>query len=309
MDRLDSIRTLIAAVDGGSLSAASRSLNVPLPTVSRRVSDLEAFLGTQLVVRTSRKLMLTEIGQSYVEAMRKVYDDLTEAERAASGEYRAPRGELLVTAPIMFGKEHVAPVIHEFLRVYPEVSVRLALFDSVIDIVESKIDVAVRIGQLADSSLVAVRIGEVRWVTCASPEYLERRGTPTTPEELLMHDCIALEGLQHYRDWSFACSRGTISVKIRPRLSVNTADAVIDGAIAGVGIARIISYQAAQGIHDGSLVSILKESMPAPFPVQMVRASNPYQPLKLRAFLDFVAPRLRERLHDVAEYYVQQGDV
>src|SRR5215469_16330065 len=164
MDRFEAMRTLIAAVDGGSLSAASRSLGVPLPTVSRRVSDLEAHLGTQLLVRTSRKLILTDAGTAFVASSRRVLEELGEAERAASGEYRAPRGELLVTAPIMFGKLYVAPVVHDFLATYPDVTVRLVLADGVVDLVENHIDVAVRIGQLPDSSLVARRVGTLRWV-------------------------------------------------------------------------------------------------------------------------------------------------
>ncbi|KAE9412553.1 hypothetical protein Angca_005474, partial [Angiostrongylus cantonensis] len=187
MDRFEAIRTLIAAVDGGSLSAASRALNVPLPTVSRRVADLEAHLGSQLLVRTSRKLLLTEAGTAYLASVRRVMEELAEAERAASGEYRVPRGELLVTAPILFGKLHVAPVVHDFLAAFQEVTVRLVLSDAVVDIVENRIDVAVRIGRLADSALKVKRLGEIAWVTCASPDYLARRGHPATPADLARH--------------------------------------------------------------------------------------------------------------------------
>ncbi|MBY0583141.1 MAG: LysR family transcriptional regulator, partial [Sphingomonas sp.] len=199
MDRFEAMRTLVAAVDGGSLSAASRMLGVPLPTVSRRVSDLEAHLGTQLLIRTSRKLILTEAGAAYIASVRRVLDELGEAERAASGEYRAPRGALLVTAPIMFGKLHIAPIVHDFLAAYPDVTVRLALADTVVDLIENHVDVALRIGQLPDSSLIARRVGHVRWVVCASPDYLARRGIPQTPAALAAHDCIAFEGLQTYR--------------------------------------------------------------------------------------------------------------
>jgi len=200
MDRFEAMRTLVAAVDGGSLSAASRTLAVPLPTVSRRVSDLEALLGSQLVVRTSRKLLLTESGSAFVASARRVLEELAEAERAASGEYRAPRGELLVTAPIAFGTLNVAPIVHEFLAAYPEVSVRLVLSDWVIDLIGSRIDVALRIGRLPDSALVARRVGEIRWVVCASPDYLSRHGEPVTPADLSDHDCIAFEELQRYRE-------------------------------------------------------------------------------------------------------------
>nr|WP_277923362.1 LysR family transcriptional regulator [Sphingomonas sp. CARO-RG-8B-R24-01] len=295
------MRTLVAAVDGGSLSAASRSLNVPLPTVSRRVSDLEAMLGSQLVVRTSRKLLLTEAGTAYVASARRVLTELAEAERAASGEYRAPRGELLVTAPILFGTLNVAPIVHSFLSAYPEVSVRLVLSDGVVDLVENHVDVAVRIGQLPDSALVARRVGDIHWVVCASPDYLDRRGQPSEPAELADHACIAFEGLQRYREWPFVDAAGVQrQVIIAPRFSVNTAEGVTGGAMAGLGIARVLSYQAADGVRDGTLVPILAGFAPPAMPVQLVHAAHQQQPLKLRAFLDFVAPRLQERLRAIA---------
>ncbi|WP_454884846.1 LysR family transcriptional regulator [Sphingomonas oryzagri] len=296
------MRTLVAAIDGGSLSAASRSLNIPLPTVSRRVSDLEAMLGSQLVVRTSRKLLLTESGSAYVASARRVLEELAEAERAASGEYRAPRGELLVTAPILFGKLNVAPIVHDFLRIYPEVNVRLVLSDGVIDLVESHVDVAVRIGRLPDSALVARRVGEVRWVICASPDYLDQRGVPGDPVDLADHDCIALEGLQRYRDWLFVGQKDAQhQVTINPRFSINTADGATSAAIAGVGIARVLSYQAAVAVKEGALVPILADRGPPAMPVHLVHAAHQQQPLKLRAFLDFVAPRLEQRLQGIAQ--------
>ena len=266
MDRFEAMRILIAAVDGGSLSAASRGLNTPLPTVSRRVSDLEFHLGVQLLVRTSRKLILTEAGDAFVAAARKLIDDLDDAERAASGEYRAPRGELLVTAPILFGKTHVAPIVHEFLKAYPDVTVRLVLADHVIDLVEAHVDVAVRIGPLPDSDLVARRIGHIQWVVCASPAYLARRGEPASPSDLAEHECIAFEGLQTSRDWRFSSGADAQSAPIRPRFSVNTADAIMDAAIAGLGIARVLSYQAAAAIQSETLVSILRGCAPPPTP-------------------------------------------
>ncbi len=303
MDRFEAMRTLVAAVDGGSLSAASRSLNAPLPTVSRRVSDLEDHLGAQLLVRTSRKLILTEVGETFVAAARKLIDDLDDAERAANGEYRAPRGELLVTAPILFGKIHVAPIVHDFLRAYPDVTVRLVLADHVIDLVETHVDVAVRISRLPDSDLVARRVGQIQWVVCASPDYLARRGEPASPGDLGDHDCIAFEGLQTYRSWPFGAGASARSASIRPRFSVNTADAVIEAASAGVGIARVLSYQAAAAIRSAKLVSILKAHAPSPTPVQLVHRSQRSQPLKQRAFLDFVAPRLKMALDEVESLF------
>ena len=303
MDRFEAMRTLVAAVDGGSLSAASRNMGVPLPTVSRRVSDLEAHLGTQLLVRTSRKLILTDAGAAYVASVRRVLDELGEAERAASGEYRAPRGELLVTAPIMFGKLHIAPIVHEFLAAYPEVTVRLVLADTVVDLVENHVDVALRIGKLPDSSLIATRVGHVRWVVCASADYLARRGAPRTAEALADHDCIAFEGLQTYRSWPFKIGTEAVTIPIRPRFSVNTADAVIAGAVAGLGCARMMSYQAAQAVAERALIPVLEDFTPGAIPVHLVHAAQPLQPLKQRAFMDFVAPRLRIALERIEQAF------
>ena len=300
MDRFEAMRTLVAAIDGGSLSAAARTLNIPLPTVSRRVSDLEAFLGSQLVVRTSRKLLLTEAGTAYVISARRVLEELAEAERAASGEYRAPRGELLVTAPIAFGALNVAPIVHDFLAAYPDVTVRLVLSDGVIDLVESHVDVAVRIGRLPDSALVARRVGDIQWVVCASPDYIQRRGAPETPAALTDHDCIAFEGLQRYREWPFVDGDAEQPVTINPRFSINTADGVVGGAVAGVGIARLLSYQAVESIKAGTLVRILADRSPPAMPVHLVHAAHQQQPLKLRAFLDFVAPRLQQRMQAIS---------
>lgn len=299
MDRLEAMRTLIAAVDGGSLSAASRALGTPLPTVSRRVSDLEAHLGAQLLMRTSRKLVLTEAGDAFVASARRIIDELGEAERAASGEYREPRGELIVTAPILFGRLHIAPIVHDFLAAYPQVSVRLVLSDSVIDMVEAHVDVAVRIGRLPDSDLIARTAGHIRWVLCASPAYLARAGEPETPEALADHDCIAFEGLQTFRSWTVGSGSEARTVQVRPRFSVNTAEAVVEGAVAGLGIARVLSYQAAGAIGGGRLRPILRGGAADPIPVSLIHQSQRVQPLKRRAFLDFAAPRLTIALAEI----------
>ena len=300
MDRFDAIRTLLAAVDGGSLSAASRKLGMPLPSVSRKVSELEAHLGTQLVVRTSRKLLLTDAGSAFVMASRRVLEDLEAAERTAAGEYQTPRGDLLVTASIMFGKLYVTPVVLAFLAAYSEVNVRVVLADHVIDLVENHIDVAVRIGHLPDSGLVAARIGDIHWVICASPAYLAKRGAPVTPDDLDAHDCIGFEGLQMARTWPFGRGAEVKTVSIRPRFAANTADAVIEAAIAGVGVARLTSYQAARAIRDGKLISLLRGYAPQSIPVHLVHTAPPLLPLKMRAFLDFAGPRLKADLANIA---------
>ena len=296
MDRFEAMRTLVAAIDGGSLSAASRSLGVPLPTVSRRVSDLEAYLRVQLVVRTSRKLLLTDVGRAYVATCRQILDELDDAERLATGEYRTPRGELLITAPVMFGRLHVEPVVLDFLMAYPDIKVRLVLADYLIDLVENRVDLAVRIGELPDSGLVARRLGAVRWITCASPAYLAARGIPQCPDDLAQHGCIAFEGLHSAGTWAFGQGKDLQTLRIQPQFSVNTASGAIDAALSGAGIVRILSYQAAQALAEGKLVSVLADYQTAPRPVHLVHSGQPTLPLKLRALLDFVAPRLKARL-------------
>jgi DNA-binding transcriptional LysR family regulator len=296
MDRLESMSILVAAVEAGSLSAAARRLGTPLATVSRKVSELEGHLKARLLNRTSRRLTLTDAGQSYVAACRRILEQVDEAERAASGEFSAPRGELIVTAPIVFGRLHMLPVATEFLAAYPEIKVRLALADRVVNLMEDHVDVALRIGALPDSSLMATRIGVIRRVVCASPAYFAARGVPKTLADLAAHDCIGFDVLTTAEAWTFKQERSEISVPISARLTVTTAEAVVDAAISGVGIARVLSYQAAQALRDGRLALALVDFEPEPWPVHLVYTGGRMLPLKLRAFLDFAAPRLKARL-------------
>ena len=296
MDRFDAMATLIAAVDGGSLSAASRQLGMPLTTVSRKVSELEAHLRTRLVVRTSRKLLLTEAGQAYVAASRRILEEIDEAKRVASGEYRTPQGHLTITAPIMFGRLHVEPVVLAFLQAYPEIDARLILADHVVSLIDDHVDVAVRVGRLPDSAMVAMRLGEIRWVTCVSPDYLAARDTPETLAALSSHDCVMFEGLYSNTAWSFGQGKQAVTIPVRPRLAVNTADAAIAAAVAGTGITRVLSYQVADAVAAGTLLLLLQDFEPEPLPVHLVYPAQPLLPLKLRAFLDFAAPPLKESL-------------
>jgi len=286
----------VAAVEAGSLSAAARRLGTPLATVSRKVSELEAHLKTRLLNRSSRKLTLTDAGRSYIEACKRILEDVGEAERAASGEYSAPKGDLIITAPIVFGRFHVLPIAMEFLKAYPDIDIRIALVDRVVDLLEDHVDLAVRIGELPDSSLVATRIGAIRRVVCGSPAYLAERGTPKNPGELGTHDCITFEALSSPNAWVFTTAKSDASVSIHSRLVVNTAEAAIDAAIAGVGITRVLSYQIANAMRAGALAVVLERFEPAPSPVSLVYTGQRLLPLKLRAFLDFAAPRLKARL-------------
>ncbi|MET0640667.1 MAG: LysR family transcriptional regulator [Hyphomicrobium sp.] len=293
MDRFDAMSVLLAVVDAGSLSAGARRLGMPLATVSRKISELEAHLHTRLLNRGSRRLELTDAGQSYVAACRPIVEDVLEAERAASGEYRAPRGELVITAPIVFGRLHLLPIIGAFLKAYPDIDVRLTLADRIVNLLEEHVDVALRIGELRDSSMFAARIGSVRHVVCASPGYLQRRGAPATPGDLASHDCVTFEGLASPRTWTFRNNDAAETVSIHSRLVVNTAEAAIDMAVAGLGLTRVLSYQIAAKLSAGELAIVLESFEPAPIPVSFVYSANGLLPLKLRAFLDYATPRLK----------------
>ncbi|QGZ65923.1 LysR family transcriptional regulator [Paraburkholderia acidisoli] len=299
MDRLDAMHVLIAVVDAGSLSAAARRLGMPLATVSRKVNDLESHLKTRLLTRSTRQLTLTEAGESYVAACRRILDEVGEAERAATGEYRAPRGELAITAPVVFGRLHVLPVVAEFLAQFPEIGVRLMLADSVVNLLEDHVDAAVRIGELPDSALVATRVGTMRRVVCASPAYLAQHGTPAHPDDLAAHACIASNGFSSARAWTFRVGKETISPPLRSRLLLNTPEAAIDAALLGIGLTRVLSYQVAAAVREGKLALVLEDFEPPAWPVSLVHAGQAPLPLKLRAFLDFAAPRLRARLEAV----------
>jgi DNA-binding transcriptional LysR family regulator len=297
MDRLEAMSILVATVDRGSLSGAGRQLGMPLPTVSRKLAELEARLGARLLVRSTRKLTLTDAGEAYLVACRRILDEVAAAERAAAGEYQAPRGELTVAAPVVFGRLHVLPVVSEFLAQYPEIRVRMALSDRYADLIDEQIDVAVRIGELRDSSLVARRVGAVRQVVCGSPAFLAAHGEPRIPEDLESLPCVVFDSAGWQGAWRFeppgAASR---RVAIQPRLVVSGAEAALDAAIAGVGMTRVLSYQAAGPVADGRLKVVLADFEGPPAPVSLAHPGLDRLPLKTRAFLDLAAQRLRARL-------------
>ncbi|EJB03577.1 DNA-binding transcriptional LysR family regulator [Rhizobium sp. BK619] len=297
MDRLDAMTVLLAVVEQGSLSAASRHLRSPLATVSRKVSELEAHLNAQLLQRSNRKITLTEAGRSYVEAAREILDRVEEAERTAAGEYSVPKGALTMTAPIVFGRLHVLPVVVDFLKAYPDINLRLMLGDRLSNLVEDHIDVALRIGNLPDSNLIATRLGAIRRTVYASPDYLARQVTPRHPGDLVAHDCITFDSMASTLSWTFAEGKRDLTVPIRSRLAVNTAEAAVDAAVAGLGITRVLSYQAARAETAGLLAPLLADFEPPPAPVHLVYPAQGLVPLKLRALIDFATPRLRATLN------------
>lgn len=296
MDRLEAMSIVLAVAEAGSLSAAARRLNTPVATASRKISELETHLHTKLFERTARKLALTVAGTSYLAASKRILADLAEAERAASGEYSAPTGELIVTAPNNLGRLHLVPIFADFLRLYPEIDVHLVLADRIVSLPEDHVDVALRVGVLPDSRLIALQVGSVRRVTCASPAYFAARGKPSTPGDLAGHDCISYEGALAGNEWKFVRNKMEIGVSVQPRLLVSHVDAACDAARAGIGIARVFSHQVAAFIKAGTLVTVLDAFEPTPLPVNLLYTAGRFLPIKVRAFLDFAAPRLKAQL-------------
>jgi DNA-binding transcriptional LysR family regulator len=296
MDRLEGMSVLLAVVEEGSLSAASRRLRTPLATVSRKVAELERHLGAQLLVRTSRRIQLTDAGRAYVDAARRILEQVEEAERNAAGEHSAPRGELDVTAPIVFGRTHVLPIAIDFLKAHKDIDIRLLLNDRQVNLVEEQIDVAIRIGHLVDSELRATKVGEVRRVACASPAYIAERGAPRTPHELSVHDGVTFRGFKTAPEWRYRGDNSAWTAEPRKRLAVNSTEAAVAAAAAGLGVVRLLSYQVEQEVGSGALAPILEDFAPEPLPVSLVYPEASLRLHKVRAFLDWTAPRLRARL-------------
>ena len=289
---------LVTVTEKGSFSAASRALQVPLATLIRRISDLEASLNARLLIRTTRRITLTDAGAAYVTAARHILELVDDAEREALGEFTAPKGELVITAPIFFGRLYVLPIVSEFLASFPDINVRLLLADRNLHLVDDHVDMAVRIGTLTDSAMMATRIGTMRVVTGASPALLVRHGTPAAPWDLLRMPCITFEMPTAGSGWTFRDpeSGALLDVPVQPRLSVTTAEAAADAAVRGVGVVRLLHYQVAGAVERAELGILLEGFERVPLPVHLVHVARGQMPLKMRRFLDFAAPRLRQAL-------------
>jgi DNA-binding transcriptional LysR family regulator len=284
MDRLDELASFVAIIESGSLVAASRRLQRSPPAVTRALSALEDRIGLRLVERTTRRLAPTEAGTALAERARTL---LADYDQALSGASQAPvRGVLRITAPVQFGRRHVVPIVSEFLNEYPDVRVELSLNDRNLDFIEEGLDLAVRIGPLADSSLVARPVGSVRRVVVASPGYLALRGVPRTPSDLATHDTIFGMARSPAREWRFGPSQRGAVVRLSPRLLVDDVETQLQAVLSGRGIARVLSYQVTDQLAAGSLVRLLQQFEPEPLPVQLVTSSRSHLAPKVRAFLD-----------------------
>jgi len=299
MDRLDAMQVLLAVVDEGSLSAGSRKLRTPLPSVSRKVAELERHLGTRLLIRTSRNVQLTDAGRDYIQSARHIVADLKEAELRASGEYQVPRGELTIAATLQLGRAVVAPLAYEFLEEYPEISLDLRLIDRPVDMVDEQIDVAVRVGTLDDSPVYATKVGDGRIITCASPAYVERMGAPARPENLAGHDAVFFTRMNE-ATWSYWRDGERFEGLPRFRVRVNSPVSAIDATIRGLGLTRAFNFMIDDKLRDGALVRVLDDYDGGSLPLHLVYQRQGMLPVKVRAFLDWMAPRLRERLKSCA---------
>ncbi|MCY4747279.1 LysR substrate-binding domain-containing protein [Pelomonas sp. UHG3] len=292
MDRLQAMGIFVAVVDHGGFASAARQLALSPPVVTRAVADLEQHLGQRLLTRTTRVVRVTEAGERYAAECRRILADIARAEAEAGAQNLQPRGTLSLTAPVLFGQYYVTPVLVDYLKRHPAVDAQCVFVDRIVNLVEEGLDVAVRIGELPDSSLQARRVGQVRRVVVASPAYLQAHGEPATPAELDGHRLIASTGANPAPEWRFAGPRGKPVVqRIAARLRTTTVGAAITAAEAGLGLTRLLSYQAAPLLRDGRLVRVLQGFEPAPLPIHLVHHEGRHATPKLRAFIELAAER------------------
>lgn len=296
MDRSQAWRVFVAVAEAGSFVGAARRLGRSPAAVTRAISALEERLATRLFNRTTRSVALSDAGARFLEPCTRILSELDALEASASGPVGEPRGALAVTSSVLFGRLHVAPIAREFADRHGGVDVRLLLVDRVVPLVEEGIDVGVRLGDLPDSSLRATRVGSVRRAVYASPAYLARHGTPAHPRDLRDHLCVAVSTLAPNPErWSFEAAGRALPVSIRPRLTVNVADAAIDAAVAGFGVARVLSYMVRHHVDAGALVAVLEDFEPPPVPIHVVHPAGRFVPPQVRAFVDLAVDALRTK--------------
>ncbi|HEX5393853.1 MAG TPA: LysR family transcriptional regulator [Rhodocyclaceae bacterium] len=299
MDKLRAMTVFVRIVEAGSLSAAADQLDTSLASVVRSLAALEKALGVRLLNRTTRRIALTDEGREYSERCRQVLAQVEEAEAALSARQITPAGRLAITAPVMFGRLHVEPVLTDFLSSYPEVRAELLLLDRIVDLLEEGLDLAIRIGEPAESSLVAIPLGRTRRVLCASPDYLARQGTPATPADLAGHRGIRFTGLASGTEWEFSAGGKTVRASVDEAFATNQVDAALNACLKGLGCGRFLAYQSRELIAAGRLVSILTDFEPPSVPVNLTYPHSRLLSSRVRAFVDWAVPRLRARLAEL----------
>jgi len=293
MDRLSAMAAFVAVVDEAGFAAAARKLGQSPPAVTRAVAELESRMGVRLLTRTTRSVRLTEAGTRYAADCRRILADVADSEASTIGAHSQPRGHLVITAPVLFGRMYVMPIVAEYLERYPETDVSCWYVDRVVNLIEEGIDVAVRIGDLADSSLQAVGVGRVDRVVCASRRYLKRYGVPREPRELGEHRIVSAGAVTPTQEWSFVADGRPLRVRVRPRLATTSNDSAIVAALNGFGITRVLSYQIAEYIKAGKLERMLEKFEPSPLPIHVVHREGRHAAQKARAFVDLAVERLR----------------
>jgi DNA-binding transcriptional LysR family regulator len=292
MSRFHAMQVFVKVAETSGFAEAARQLNMSPPAVTRAVASLEHHIGARLFTRTTRTVKLTEAGTRYVEDCRRILADVAEAEAAAAGSYARPRGVLTVTASTLFGQEYITPILAEYCDQNPEVNVRALFVDRITHMIDEGIDVGIRIGELADSSFTAIRVGAVRRVVCGAPSYFEQHGVPRHPSDLAGHNIIVSMTSWASLDWRFGGPQKPV-VRIVPRLSFNTYGAVLKATMLGWGLARPLSYQIGRALIDGELKTVLSEFEDAPLPVHVVHPEGRRASAKVRAFVDLAVDRLR----------------
>lgn len=293
MDRFRELSTFVAVAEERAFNAAARRLNISPPAVTRLINALEERLGVRLVSRTTRQVALTEAGvRFHVDAVR-ILAEMAEAEASAAGAHDAPRGVLRVTAPVEFGQRYIAPILRDFLDAYPAVAASALFVDRVVNLIDEGLDVALRIGELPDSSLSAVRVGSVQRVTVAAPGYLAAHGAPASPEDLTRHRIIHPRPLHQAPEWAYSAGGRLQVARVVPALEFNTVAASIQAAEAGWGITRALSYQVADAIAAGTLVKVLEDCEDRSMPIHLMHSEGRRAAAKIRTFVDFAARRLR----------------
>ncbi len=293
MDRLQAMASFVAVVDSGGFASAARKLNLSPPVVTRAVAELEERLGLRLLTRTTRVVRVTDAGARFADDCRRILGDIEEAETAATGTNAAPRGTLTLTAPVLFGHLYVTPILVDYLQRFPEVDAQCLFMDRIVNVVEEGIDVAVRIGELPDSSLQATRVGRVRRVLVASPTYLKARGVPQRPEALAEHCIVFASGVTPMPEWRFNDGGKPLLQRLHARMRTTSNDSAIAAAVAGLGITRLLSYQVVAHLKTGALQIVLEEFEPAPVPVHVVHHEGRRATQKVRSFIDLAVETLR----------------
>ncbi|HYP89572.1 MAG TPA: LysR family transcriptional regulator [Polyangiaceae bacterium] len=294
MDRLALMQAFVAVAEAEGFAPAARRLGVSPPVVTRSIAALEEHLGTRLLERTTRKVRITEAGARYLGDCKRLLAELEDAEAAVRGAHETARGSLGVTASAMFGRMFVSPILVEFLAKYPQVTARALLVDRVVDLIDEGLDVAIRIAHLDDSSLTSVKVGAVRRITCASPSYLKKHGVPRVPRDLADHRTFVFSNERTAPAWAFEQRGKPLSFRPRAALLANTSEVGIEAAVAGFGVTRALSYMVASHVHAGRLRIILQDYEAAPIPIHVVYREGRRAPARVRAFIDFVVPRLRQ---------------